>query len=78
MNMDINQLLKQDWLQKNRIMIIGFSLAAGLGLIAQLIQHSALAIVLSVSIPFTLALLFYVFSMRWDKSLLSFLIFCSF
>ncbi|WP_252502414.1 methyl-accepting chemotaxis protein [Sporosarcina sp. Marseille-Q4943] len=65
--MNINQLMKQDWLQKNRIMIIGFGIAGGLGLIAQLIQQSPLAIILSVAVPFTIALLFYLFSVKWDR-----------
>ncbi|WP_262173734.1 methyl-accepting chemotaxis protein [Saccharococcus sp. Marseille-Q5394] len=65
--MNMNELLKQDWLQKNRIMIIGFGIAGGLGLIAQLIQQSPQAIILSVAVPFTLALLFYFSSLKWDR-----------
>lgn len=63
---NIDQLLKQDWLQKNRIMMIGFGIAAGLGLIAQLIQKSPLAIILSVAVPFAFALLYYFSSLKWE------------
>src|SRR5690606_31792046 len=65
--MNIDQLLKQDWLQKNRIMMIGFGIAAGLGLIAQLIQQSPLAIILSVAVPFAFALLYYFSSLKWER-----------
>jgi len=62
--MTINQLKRQDWLRKNQIMIIGFALAAGLGLIAQLIQQSPIAILLSVAVPFVFAILFYFLSTK--------------
>lgn len=62
--MNINQLKQEDWLRKNRIMIIGFALAAGLGLVAQIIQQSPMAIILPVAIPFVLAILFYSLSIK--------------
>ncbi|MFC5604671.1 methyl-accepting chemotaxis protein [Sporosarcina koreensis] len=65
--MNIDQLMKQDWLQKNRIMMIGFGIAGGLGLVAQLIQQSPLAIILSVAVPFTIAILFYFSSLKWER-----------
>lgn len=61
---NINQLKHEDWLRKNQIMALGFVLAAGLGLIAQLIQQSSMAILLSVSIPFAFAILFYFLSRK--------------
>lgn len=64
--MDIKRLKWNDWIRKNRIMGIGFALAAGLGLIAQLIQQSPMAIILSVAIPFSFAIIFYVLSMKID------------
>lgn len=64
--MDIKQLKWDDWIRKNRIMGIGFALAAGLGLIAQLIQQSAMAIILSVAVPFVLAITFYFLSTKVD------------
>lgn len=54
--MNITQLKWDDWVRKNRILIIGFTLAAGLGLIAQLIQRSSLVIILSVAIPLAFAI----------------------
>lgn len=63
--MNLEQVRMEDWLQKNRIMIIGFSIAAGLGLVAQLIQRSPAEILLSVAIPFVFALLAYVISIKW-------------
>lgn len=62
--MDINQLKREDWLRKNQIMMIGFGLAAGLGLVAQLIQQSPMTIILPVAIPFALAILFYSLSIK--------------
>lgn len=62
--MNIDQLKREDWLRKNRIMIIGFALAAGLGLVAQIIQQSPMAIILPVAIPFVLAILFYGLSIK--------------
>lgn len=64
--MDIIQLKWEDWIRKNRIMGIGFALAAGLGLLAQLVQNSPMAITLSVAIPFGLAIIFYFFSTKVD------------
>lgn len=64
MYVNIDQLKQEDWLRKNRIMIIGFALAAGLGLVAQLIQQSPMAIILPVAIPFVLAILFYSLSIK--------------
>ncbi|CAM3274762.1 methyl-accepting chemotaxis protein [Filibacter tadaridae] len=60
----INQLKQEDWLRKNRIMMLGFALAAGLGLLAQLIQQSALAIQLSVAIPFVFSIIFFSISRK--------------
>lgn len=54
----------EDWIQKNKIMIIGFILAAGLGLVAQFIQGSSIEIIISVAIPFASALGFYYVSTR--------------
>lgn len=62
--MNITQLKREDWLRKNSIMMIGFALAAGLGLLAQLIQRSPITIQLSVAIPFALAILFYFLSKK--------------
>ncbi|WP_342512969.1 methyl-accepting chemotaxis protein [Sporosarcina sp. FSL K6-1522] len=62
--MNIEQLKREDWLRKNRIMMIGFALAAGLGLVAQLIQRAPLAILLPVAIPFVLAITLYSLSMK--------------
>lgn len=62
--MNINQLKQEDWLRKNQIMMLGFALAAGLGLIAQLILQSPMAILLSVAIPFACAILFYFLSTK--------------
>lgn len=57
--MDIEQVKREDWIQKNKIMGLGFGIAAGLGLIAQFIQQSAMEIILSVAIPFAIAAMLY-------------------
>lgn len=57
----------EDWLQKNKIMMIGFTLAGGLGLLAQLILGSSYTIILSVAIPFILALIAYYISTKVGK-----------
>lgn len=62
--MSIEQIKQQDWLKKNQIMALGFGLASGLGLVAQLLQHSSMTIILSVAIPFAFAIIFYVLSMK--------------
>ncbi|MFJ7932843.1 methyl-accepting chemotaxis protein [Sporosarcina sp. NPDC096371] len=62
--MNIDQLKQEDWLRKNRIMMIGFALAAGLGLIAQLILQSPMAIILPVATPFVMAILIYSLSIK--------------
>ncbi len=62
--MTVEQMKWEDWLQKNKIMIIGFILAAGLGLVAQFIQGSSMNIILSVAIPFAFALGFYALSLK--------------
>ena len=64
--MNITELKQQDWLRKNQIMMIGFALAAGLGLLAQIVQQSPLAIQLSVAIPFVFAILFYYISKKME------------
>lgn len=62
--MNIEQLKWEDWIRKNRIMGVGFGLAAGLGLVAQILLQSSINIILSVSIPFALAILFYILSTK--------------
>lgn len=62
--MTIEQLKQQDWLLKNRIMAIGFGLAAGLGLLAQILQQSAMEIIVSIAIPFGFAIIFYILSLK--------------
>ncbi len=62
--MNIDQLKREDWLRKNRIMMIAVSLASGLGLVAQIILKSPMAIILSVAIPFVLAIIFYSLSIK--------------
>lgn len=65
--MSVNQMKWEDWLQKNKIMMIGFVLAAGLGLLAQFVQKSPLAIILPVAIPFGIAILAYYLSIQIDS-----------
>lgn len=62
--MNIEQLKLDDWLQKNKIMGLGFGLAAALGLLAQFILGSPLVIILSVAIPLFIAILFYFLSTK--------------
>lgn len=64
--MNINQLKQEDWLRKNRIMMMGFALAAGLGIIAQLILQSPMAIIISVAVPFVCAVICYTLSLKVD------------
>lgn len=63
---DVEQMKWNDWLQKNKIMMIAFTLAAGLGLLAQLIQGSSSVIIISVAIPLVLALIAYFLSTKMD------------
>ncbi|GKV65867.1 MULTISPECIES: methyl-accepting chemotaxis protein [unclassified Sporosarcina] len=57
--MDIEQIKKDDWILKNKIMGLAFGIAAGLGLLAQFIQGSSMEIILAVAIPFGIALILY-------------------
>ena len=53
--MNIEELKQADWMNKNNIMGLCFGLAAGLGLIAQVILQSSMIIITSVAIPFFIA-----------------------
>ncbi len=57
--MNIEELKRKDWMKKNEIIGLTFGLAAGLGLIAQIVLQSALVIILSVAIPFVIAVSVY-------------------
>ncbi|PIC56412.1 hypothetical protein CSV80_14260 [Sporosarcina sp. P12(2017)] len=59
--MKIEELKHTDWMNKNKIMALSFGLAAGLGLLAQILLQSSAIIITSVAIPFVVAILFYVF-----------------
>lgn len=59
--MNIEELKQSDWMNKNNIMGLSFGLAAGLGLIAQIIIQSSMTIISSVAIPFIIAALIFVF-----------------
>ncbi|WP_194841563.1 methyl-accepting chemotaxis protein [Sporosarcina obsidiansis] len=69
--MNIEQLKQDDWIQKNKIMGLGFGIAASLGLIAQFIQQSAMAIILSVAIPFAFATLFFCYFLFTKQSVIT-------
>ena len=62
--MNIEELKQSDWMRKNEIMGLAFGLAAGLGLIAQFIIKSPMVIILSVAIPFFIAILVYIASRK--------------
>lgn len=57
--MKIEQLKQADWMNKNKIMALSFLLAAGLGLLAQIILQSSGIIITSVAIPLIIAVLLY-------------------
>lgn len=81
MGMNIHEIKWQDWLQKNKVMMTGFTLAASLGLVAQLILRSSLTIMLGVAIPLGIALVFYTLSVKLDtvaKILPYLLLICTF
>lgn len=63
-SMNVEEMKWDDWLQKNKIMMTGFILAAGLGLLAQFIIGSSSTIILSVAIPFALALISFFLSTK--------------
>ena len=56
--MRIEELKQTDWKNKNKIVALIFGLAAGLGLIAQIFLQSSAIIIVSVAVPFAIAILF--------------------
>lgn len=62
--MNVEQMKWDDWLQKNKIMMIGFTIAGGLGLLSQVIQRAPLVIILPVAIPLALGAIIYFFSLK--------------
>ena len=62
--MNIEQLKWEDWLKKNKLLMTGFSLAASLGLVAQFVLQSSMVILLGVAIPFLMAILLYIGSLK--------------
>lgn len=58
--MTIEQMKQADWLRKNHIMYLGFAIAGGLGLLAQLILQSNSMTILSVAVPFVMGSAFYI------------------
>lgn len=72
--MNIEQLQRQDWIEKNKIMGIGFGIASGLGLLAQIIQQQSAEIILAVAIPFVIAIgLFSYFLLSQNKVITKYL-----
>ncbi|MHA6258395.1 methyl-accepting chemotaxis protein [Sporosarcina sp. CAU 1771] len=57
--MTIIELKRTDWNRKNEIMSLAFGLAAGLGLLAQIVLNSGMQTILSIAIPLVLAIVFY-------------------
>ena len=74
--LDIKEIKRADWLNKNKILMLAFGLAAGIGLVVQLIIRTNTAILLSVSIPFLLALVTYGVSKknRWVEGVWPYLL----
>ncbi|MEK5071423.1 methyl-accepting chemotaxis protein [Sporosarcina sp. FSL K6-1508] len=64
--MNILDLKRNDWMRKNEIMGLSFGLAAGLGLLMQLITKAPMIVILSIGIPFVIATLFYLFRKKVD------------
>lgn len=67
LSMNVDEMKWDDWLQKNKIMMTGLVLASGLGLLAQFIIGSSSTIILSVAIPFILALIAYYLSTKFQR-----------
>ena len=65
--MNIEQIKQDDWLRKNDIMVLAFGLAGGLGLLAQLIQQSPMAIILSIGFPYLFLWIFYYGSKKVEQ-----------
>lgn len=57
--MNIAELKRRDWARKNEIMSLAFGLAAGLGLLAQIVLGSDMTTILAITIPFALSIVFY-------------------
>ena len=57
--MNINELKQKDLLRKNTILYIAYALAAGLGLLVQVMMQAKTAIIISIGIPFVASFIFY-------------------
>ena len=57
--MNINTIMKKDYLEKNTILMIVYGIATTLGGLAQLFQDRPIGLALALIIPSLFALLFY-------------------
>lgn len=57
--MNITDLKRSDWMHRNEIMGLSFGVAAGLGLLMQVISKAPMVVISSIAIPFVIACIFY-------------------
>jgi len=57
--MNMNELKNEDLKRKNFILFLAYGLAAGLGLLVQIIIQQAVVVIISIGIPFVIAIIMY-------------------
>lgn len=62
--MNINELKNEDLKRKNFILILAYGLAAGLGLLVQIIIQQAVVVIISIGIPFVVTIIMYLVARR--------------
>ncbi|WP_277586040.1 hypothetical protein [Psychrobacillus antarcticus] len=59
MKMNMNELKNEDLKRKNFILFLAYALAAGLGLLVQIIIQQATVVIISIGIPFVISIILY-------------------
>ena len=62
--MDINKLKNEDLMRKNFILFLAYGLAAGLGLLVQIIIQQAVIVIFSIGVPFVVSVVMYIISRK--------------
>ncbi|MEK3952749.1 methyl-accepting chemotaxis protein [Psychrobacillus sp. FSL K6-1464] len=62
--MNINELKNEDLQRKNVILFLAYALAAGLGLLVQIIIQQAVVVIISIGIPFVISIIMFIIARK--------------
>ena len=62
--MNINELKNEDLQRKNVILFLAYALAAGLGLLVQIIIQQAVVVIISIGIPFVISVIMFIIARK--------------